>query len=288
MDKSAHKEPSHVPGGSRARICGKERTYLFGKAIYQPGGRCGPRIQSSFQLVVLTRGSVVVTVDGVTHTLSPGEAILQYPGAQEFYRFSPDVESAHTWCEIWPKALSPADRRILRRVIGLNIAPSSVHLLIEEGLSVPTQDSATSNYAMAALARACLLRFAAHVIAQNHRRNVAPLHPALERALDIATTCYAEVHSTEDIARRVGLSASRLRALCRDAQGESPSAIIWRSKLEHAIQLIRSTGLTLGEIADDCGYANPFHLSRCVRRHTGYSPRHLREAEKTSRKHLSK
>ncbi len=132
---------------------------------------------------------------------------------------------------------------------------------------------------MAALARACLLRFAAYAGSQEHQNASAPLHPAVQRALDIAGDDFAELHSAEDLARRVGISASRLRALCRDAESESPSALIWRHKVEHAIQLIRSTGLTLGEIADDCGYANPFHLSRSVRQHTGYSPRRLRQGE---------
>ncbi|MCE0499536.1 MAG: AraC family transcriptional regulator [Methylacidiphilales bacterium] len=272
-------EASYISSGTRALMCGKEGKYFYGRAVYPPGGRCGPRIQPAFQLVVLIEGSLSVTVDGVTHDLAPGEAILQHPGAREFYRFSPDAKSTHTWCEASPGLFSPTDRRLLRRAHGVHQAPSSVHLLIEEGLAVPTHGSADLHDAMAALARACLLRFAAHVSSLDHRNAAAPLHLALQRALDIAATHYAELHSAEDLARRVGISASRLRALCRAVRGESPSAMIWRLKVEHAIQLIRSTGLTLGEIADDCGYANPFHLSRAVRRHTGRSPRRLRQVE---------
>ena len=131
---------------------------------------------------------------------------------------------------------------------------------------------------MLALARSCLLRFAAD--ARLDRREASPpLHPALERALEIAATAYAELHSAEDLAQRVGISVTQLRSLCRNSGRESPTDMIWRLKAEHAIQMIRSTGLTLGEIADSCGYANPFHLSRSVKQYTGNSPRQLRREE---------
>ncbi len=278
MDRTFRREPFYISPGIRGRRSGDEKSYVFGKAVYPPGGRCGPRTQHDFQLVVLIQGSLRVTVDNVTHNLSPGEAILQHPSGREFYRFSTEAESIHTWCQISPGLLSPADRRLLRSAHGVYQAPSSIHLLIEEGLAVQNQGSSALHDAMAALARACVLRFAAHASSLDYRNTAAPLHPALQRALDIAATDYAELHSAEDLARRVGISASRLRTLCR-AHGESPSTVIWRHKVEHAIQLIRSTGLTLGEIADNCGYANPFHLSRSVRRHTGYPPRRLRQVE---------
>ena len=78
--------------------------------------------------------------------------------------------------------------------------------------------------------------------------------------------------------RPPGLKAA-LRSLFRRHGSESPSRMIWRLKVEHAIQLLRSTGLTLGEVAAHCGYANPFHLSRAVKKHTGYSPRDMRRHE---------
>jgi AraC-like DNA-binding protein/quercetin dioxygenase-like cupin family protein len=266
----------HVSPSTPSRVCGN-KDYLFGRAVYLPDGRYGPRIQRAFQLVVLTQGNLRVTVDKISHELAPGEAILQHPGSREFYRFSPNTESIHTWCEVSPSLLSPADRRRLLRTRGVHSAPSSIHLLIEEGLSVQNNNSAALHDAMATLARACLLRFAANSL--DHRTIAVPLHPALQRAFDIAATHFSELHSAEDLARRVGISTSRLRILFRNFREESPSAMIWRFKVEHAIQLIRSTGLTLGEIAEDCGYSNPFHLSRSVRRHIGYSPRRLRQTE---------
>ena len=279
MSRFYRVEVPYISSGTRAQTSGDNKNYLFGKAVYPPGGRCGPRVQAVFQLIVLIEGSLHLTVGDSTYDFAPGEAMLLRPGGRELFRFSPDTQSVHSWCQVSPTLLSAKDRRLLRRASGVHNAPSSVHLLVSEGLAVQNHANAELHDAMAALAKACLLRYAAHASSIDRHNTSAPLHPALQRANDIAAFHYAELHSAEDLAQRVGISSSRLRALCRDARTESPTAMIWRLKVEHAIQLIRSTGLTLGEIADDCGYANPFHLSRAVRRHTGYSPRRLRQTE---------
>jgi AraC-like DNA-binding protein len=258
---------------------GDWKDYLFGKAVYPPGGRLEQRTQKDYQLIVLISGSLRVTVEDIAYDLAPGDAILQHPGLREVYRFSETKTSEHTWCQVRPGIFTAHEKRLLKHAVGVRKAPASVHLLIEEGLSARSSDETYLHEAMLHLARACLLRFAAHARMLDRKDAAVPIHPALERALEIAAQHYAELRSAGDLARRVGISVTQLRVLCRQAGRESPTDMIWRLKAEHAIQMIRSTGLTLGEIADSCGYANPFHLSRAVKRYTGDSPRHLRRDE---------
>jgi transcriptional regulator GlxA family with amidase domain len=253
--------------------------YVFGKTVYPREGHCGPRVQRDYQLIILISGHVRITVDKTVYELRPGEGVLLCPGHREFFRFSEKEESEHSWCQVAPELLSREDKRLLRSAGGVHNVPASVHLLIEEGLAVRHHGNEELHDAMQALARACLLRQAAHARSLERKGSSAPLHPALERALEMGATHYAELRSAEDLAARAGISANQLRSLCRQAGRESPSDMIWRLKVEHAIQMIRSTGLTLGEIAESCGYANPFHLSRSVKKATGYSPRRLRQEE---------
>jgi len=262
----------------RSNIRGQWKNYLFGRAIYFPGGRFGPSVQRFYQLIVVVAGSLRVSVDGKNYDLAPGDGILQHPGQREFYRFSEKSESEHTWYHVAPQLLSAHDKKQLRELEGVHKVPSSVQLLIGEGLASADGQTPDMHEAMMALGRAALLLFAAHA-RRVARRRATPLHPALERALEIATAHYAELRSAQELARRAGISIALLRDLCRRGRGESPTEMIWRLKVEHAIQLIRSTGLTLGEIAAQCGYANPFHLSRSVKKATGRSPRALRQWE---------
>jgi len=258
---------------------GNGTDYLFGKVVYPPGGRVEPRIQKDYQLIVLNSGALHVTVEDIAYELAPGDAILQHPGLREVYRFAEESKSEHTWCQVAPGHFSAHEKRVLSESVGVRKSPTAARLLIEEGLAVRGADESYLHEAMLNLAQACLLRFAAHTRMLDRNITATPLHPALDRALEIATLHYAELRSAEDLARRAGISVTQLRSLCRQAGRESPTDMIWRLKAERATQMIRSTGLTLGEIADSCGYANPFHLSRSVKRYTGDSPRQLRRDE---------
>ena len=101
----------------------------------------------------------------------------------------------------------------------------------------------------------------------------------MQRALEAVSMNPAKFRSAEDLARHCGISYSRLRKLFQDDQGESPTAMIWRLKTDQAVQLIRATGLTLAEVAEQCGFSNAFHLSRCVKERTGIAPRELRKTD---------
>lgn len=262
---------------AKTQVCGAGERYTFGKATYLPNGSCGPRVQDRFQLVVLLKGRLKLNADGRLYELEPGDAILEHPGEKEFFRFSPTENSVHSWCELRDRELTRAERRLLRATRGVLQAPSAIHVLIEEGLAL--RDHTGVDDAMAALARACLLRFAQHAQSLRPAEDETPPHPAYVRARDAAASNYAQLRSADDLARQAGVSAAQLRTLFRQNGSESPSRMIWRLKVEHAIQLLRSTGLTLGEVAVECGYANPFHLSRAVKKHTGYAPRELRRLE---------
>jgi AraC-like DNA-binding protein/quercetin dioxygenase-like cupin family protein len=277
MAKSRPTQVVPIHSVASARVTGTHGEYLFGKTTYLPNGSCGPRVQENYQLVVILKGSVRLTADRVVHDLNPGDGILEHPGQREFFRFSSTENSVHTWCEVNPRHLTRAERRLMNTAGGVFQAPSAVHVLIEEGLAVMDQEEMTE--AMSALARACLLRFAQHVQSVRPRGTEAPPHPAYVRAREAASDHYANLRDANDLARRAGISATQLRSLFRRHGSESPSRMIWRLKVEHAIQLLRSTGLTLGEVAAHCGYANPFHLSRAVKKHTGYSPRDMRRHE---------
>ena len=73
-----------------------------------------------------------------------------------------------------------------------------------------------------------------------------------------------------------------MRKLFQDEQGESSTAMIWRLKTDQAVQLIHATGLTLAEVAEQRGFSNAFHLSRCVKDRTGIAPRELGKTEQAT------
>lgn len=254
--------------------------HMFGRAVYLPRGWHGPRRQNVYFLITVAEGGVAIDRDGRRIELRPGQGVILPPRGLEFFRFDPDMRTVHTWCQVASNVPDREERVLMRRAGNPVSVPASVHVLIEEGLSVPMNGGPHLNRAMLMLAKACLLRFAAH--ASEHIATEQPRHPAVQRALEAVSMNPEKFRSAGDLARHCGVSYSRLRKLFQEDQGESLTEMIWRLKTEHAVQLIRATGLTLAEVAEQCGFSNAFHLSRCVKDRKGLSPRELRIAERVS------
>jgi len=51
-----------------------------------------------------------------------------------------------------------------------------------------------------------------------------------------------------------GLSSSQLERLCRRTLGIPPQKLLQRLRLEHAVQLITSTTMSMGDISAECGF----------------------------------
>ena len=252
--------------------------HIFGRSAYHPKGWCGPRRQSDYFFITILEGSVLIDCDGRRIEVGSGQGVILSPGALEFFRFDPNVRSVHNWCQIASNVPNREERKILRRAKEVVApVPAGVSILIEEGLSTPMNAGPDLQHAMQTLAKACLLRFAAHATEGAGARKLQ--HPAVEKAVELIAMNPARFRSAEELAGHCGISYSRFRKLFQEDQGESPSHMIWRLKTEHAVQLIRATGLTLSEVAEQCGFSNAFHLSRCVKESTGFSPRELRKNE---------
>ncbi|MDX6766530.1 MAG: helix-turn-helix domain-containing protein [Candidatus Methylacidiphilales bacterium] len=258
--------PTHVTHRS-------DKISRFVRAVYPPGGVYGPHFHDSYILVVVIEGSLRLEIADHVRKVSAGEATLTRPGLTATYRFAVDQRTVHTACQVMPAALSRPERKLLNELSGVFPVSAGVHALIELALAVP-QAGDLFQAAAQHIGRACLLHYAGD--GEAHRRAPQPLHPAVIRALDLLRSEAASITSAAQLASRSGLSASRLRQLFRAAGFASPSEALWRARTDHAIRLLQQTDLTLAEIAAQSGFADPFHLSRVVKKATRYSPRDLR------------
>jgi len=99
-----------------------------------------------------------------------------------------------------------------------------------------------------------------------------PLDPRLARVLDALPVDDDSATTLAATARRVGLSAPRLRALAsRDLGVPLARWLLWR-KLARAAQAI-AAGEPLAAAADAAGFADQAHLTRTMRRMFGVTPR---------------
>jgi AraC-like DNA-binding protein len=84
------------------------------------------------------------------------------------------------------------------------------------------------------------------------------------------------------MARRAGVSVSRLHALFRDELDTTPHAWLAARRLERVREWLRTTDRPIAEIAYRSGYADQSALTRAMRKATGLTPAAYRRREQES------
>lgn len=79
------------------------------------------------------------------------------------------------------------------------------------------------------------------------------------------------------VARKCGISASRLSHLFRKETGESLHQFLEMRRMARARQLLEMTQESMAAIASELGFADQFHFSRRFKHHLGVSPRKYKQ-----------
>lgn len=69
-----------------------------------------------------------------------------------------------------------------------------------------------------------------------------------------------------------GLSSPQLERLCRRTLGIPPQKLLQRLRLEHAVQLITATPMSMGDISAECGFYDQASFTRQFRSVLGLTP----------------
>ena len=236
-----------------------------GEVTYPPGGTLGPRRQDDVQLVVLHGGSMTVWVDGSPRRADPGTVSLLLPGHDERFAFDARRPTRHSWMQARvPERPDAIHARLAGLAPSLPISPAMADLerLLRGRVIEPP---------LLALGASMLWRYVAEAQAA-----VAPASAPVESALSFIHENLAGPLSLRDVARAAGVAPAHLSRLFRAHVGTTPMAYVWGRRVDAGVELLASTGLPVGTIAERCGFQTSFHFARRVRRATGATPTEVR------------
>jgi AraC-like DNA-binding protein len=246
----------------------------FGDVWYLPGGECGPRIQRDYQLVIVHLGEAEVSFDDRRAVIPPGSVALMLPGRREYFRFSRQHRTHHTWCAVHPNRIPPGLRRRMRNLPPVLPQSQAFELLMKAAFSYRDWRGKEGQSMLATLGLALL---------QEYVRMAADTKdgPDREGPCDRARH-YLEEHCGEEdclkgASRAGGITSQHLIRLFRQHYQITPGRYLWQTRVERGAALLTATGLTVAEIAERSGFKNPFHFSRLLRKVQGVSPRQLRQ-----------
>jgi len=97
-------------------------------------------------------------------------------------------------------------------------------------------------------------------------------HAGLAQALLEVRRRIDEPWRVRDIAQIAGLSTKQLERVTHRTLGLPPRAILQRLRIEHAVRLMSTTSMTMGEIAPACGFYDQSSFTRQFRSVLGLPP----------------
>lgn len=253
---------------------------VAGLAVYPPGATFGPRTLRDYEFVWIVDGQVEWEADGIVRAAPPGTLILSRPGIRELYRWDPHRPTRHAYFHFtlsrrgvqlppetrWPLLRQMPDGDILRPLF------RHVAWLLEAGRPEwqPLAEISARQLLLCFLSGAYLTRgeggldlsepvLRALKFVQEHWSRGRPGQPVLE-----------------EMAQAAAVSAGHLCRLFRQEVGCGPVQATRQIRVDRAAALLSRTNLRIKAIADQLGFENPFHFSRCFKESYGVPPREFR------------
>ena len=251
----------------------------YGIALYPPGADFGPRTMRDYEFVWMIEGDAEYRWGDVTVAAPEGSIVLCRPGATDAFRWDPVRRTRHGFYHFqiqelppdWP----PPDEWPLVRVPGESdtLKPLFQHVLAWAG---------RGNAMLRCISMAHMLM--SYVLGESNTGEIPrdALHEAVERAwthIDHALEQDPGARiSLGDMARAACVTPEHLCRLFKSATGRSPVETLRLARLDRAALLLARSNYGVGEIANQCGFANPFHFSRQFKQAFGQSPRQMRDS----------
>lgn len=234
----------------------------------------GPAARSYYLIHFVASGHGLLSAGNHIYPVGPGECFLIFPGEVTTYR----ADATQPWHYAWVGYRgSGADS--VTRLCGFTAEKRVLRVPFPkeawDALSQLRQDAASLRLWQLA-AQGSLCRFLA-LLASQREENAPPEHARhYEKALWYMQGAYTRQVTVQEIADFVGLSRSQLFRVFERSCGKSPKQTLQDMRLEQARLLLRTTGLSVEQVALSSGLTSAAQLGVAFRERFGLSPRGYR------------
>lgn len=246
-----------------------------GDIVYPPGGTFGPRLQNYTQLVMIHTGEMTVWIDDKSYYAPARTVSILFPGHEERFAFAPNSETWHSFIHMTiPKLPESLDVRLRHLPWPLSLSQPMTDLTFN-ALALRSATLSTAGVMLKAIGAQMLWRY----IGEGERLltgNASTTHPAIERVRQFIQSHLGEPLTLEALASAAAVSPSHLIRLFQAEMKTTPMAYLWERRVAMGIELLENTGLSVGMIAERCGFQTSYHFSRRVRQATHLSPLEVR------------
>lgn len=231
----------------------------------------------SWFLIIPIQGSFVCSMQGKTWTISAGELCFFPPGVV-FERQVLEPLTLHYIRVVWSYALeqeTDSPYYWLGRIVVQDDErlQSTLQLLrTMEQIHVPDKREMVLHY----VRDICLQCVMEHWKAQGTSAKMIA-DPVVAKAVEHMQHFYHTPLSIAELAAEYGLSHALFTRRFTIQMGVSPIAYLTDLRIQSAKALLAETAYTVAQVAEACGYEDPFYFSKRFHQITGLSPQMYRQ-----------
>ncbi len=237
---------------------------------------------SSAILIYCQKGAGSLQIDKTLFNIHPGQLLIIPPDTPHIYQ----ADSADPWSILWIQFTGEQTQSLLN-TLGVTVCKPLLYVPDTQLMCDAFEDVyACLNYhysdaGLLAMTSELMRLFSkiklhqgfAKPQRQSAENRVAATQDYMERHLDTLLTL-------EQMAAHSGQSVSYYSKLFKERTSQSPMAWFIQLKIRKACELLDQTELTVGEIATELGYNDPYYFSRIFKKVQGCSPAAYRHAIK--------
>lgn len=250
------------------------RGFAFGEAIYPAGGTYGPLKDRYVTLLIIHEGKARVICDDDETILEARSCGFFRNDRHLYIEYGEGHASTRvSWCEGHAGDLSEPVAMRLRSLPPCISLSQRIETVQRLGVELGVGSSSNLNLLRNSLGESIFLAYF-HDAQLSELERLTP-HSVLRARLYIDENYEKEI-TVARLAALVGVTPQHLVSSFRTHIGITPVRYLWQVRAHRGHFLLLQTGLTIADIAYQCGYKNPFHFSRQISEQFGMSPREVR------------
>lgn len=246
-----------------------------GQVVFQrPFTSDRPEGRKDYYLLYCTSGAMMLRLEGEERRMGAGDLAILPPNTPYYYEFDGTGELIYLWTHFTGSAAEDFIQRVGLTVNRLLSVGS------DEALAVAFRNLTASFTQMdewqqteAAGRLLVLLSMLGRAVKGKH------VHSAtvpVRRSMAYMEAHYTSPLTLTELAAIECLSVSRYSALFRSCTGISPKDYLIRLRLSGAMELLNRTEMSISQVAQAVGYADPLYFSRLFKTRIGVPPSAMR------------
>lgn len=233
----------------------------------------GPGVRDHYLIHYVVSGKGSYTVNGAVYALQAGDVFLAKPSQRITY----SADRADPWEYYWV-GFNGADANRLVLELPFREGRPVHHCASAEQVQKALLNiflSRGANARSEALMTGYLYLFAAELIRESDAQKPRAANASAQYvsgAIKFIQFNYSHDIGVDDVARAVGVSRSHLYRVFMSNVGRSPVDYLTRYRVGEACALLRSSQLSVAEIAVSVGFFDQFYFSRVFKKIMGVPP----------------